>query len=274
LKGLRGALERGLEMAHRSRILRDLGSEAAVTARSCQRIRVATSADDASLARQKRLDCQGRADASPSVFASEARFSQLPGRPTRCIRFWRMKRANIPLAFPCGADFSAMPEVDRGRLCAACETVVHDLSSMSEAEARAVLAQRETARLCVRYLYDVDGRVVFAGRELAGARIIPDYALTRKAKVRLARAAMLAAPLVLFQACGGASAGFSGGYQTDGGDEENAGHRLADPDVSDAGADARDGGTADGGDATEREDASGGDGGDASDAAARDATDQ
>jgi hypothetical protein len=181
-----------------------------------------------------------------------------------------MKRANIPLAFPCGADFSAMPEVDRGRLCAACETVVHDLSSMNEAEASAVLAQRETARLCVRYLYDAGGHVVFAGRELAGARIIPDYALTRKAKVRLARAAMLAAPLVLFQACGGASAGFSGGYQNDGGEEENAGHRPAD-----AGSDARDGGaTADGGDTTEREDASGGDGGDASDAAASDATDQ
>ena len=191
------------------------------------------------------------------------------------MRFWRMKRANIPLAFPCGADFSAMPEVDRGRLCAACQTVVHDLSSMNEAEARAVLAQRETARLCVRYLYDVGGHVVFAGRERAGARIIPDYALTRKAKVRLARAAMLAAPLVLFQACGGASAGFSGGYQSDGGEDENAGHRPADPGVSDAGGDAREGGaTADGGDTTEREDASGGDGGDASDTAAREATDQ
>ena len=192
-----------------------------------------------------------------------------------------MKRANIPLAFPCGADFSAMPEVDRGRLCAACRTVVHDLSAMNEAEARAVLAQRETARLCVRYLYDVGGRVVFAGRELAGARllpagtkIIPDYGLTRKAKARLAQAAMLAAPLVLFQACGGASGGFSGGYQSDGGEEENAGHGPADAGVSDAGGDARDGGTADGGETTEREDASGGDGGDASDTAARDATDQ
>ena len=186
---------------------------------------------------------------------------------------WRMKRVNIPLAFPCGADFSAMPEVERGRLCAACQTVVHDLSSMNEAEARAVLAQRGTARLCVRYLYDVGGRVVFAERKLAGAKIIPDYALTRKAKVRLARAAMLAAPLVLFQACGGASAGFSGGYQGDAG-EEDAGHRPADPSVSDAGGDARDGGTGDADDTTEREDASGGDGGDASDTGARDATDQ
>ena len=152
---------------------------------------------------------------------------------------------------------------------------------MNAAEARAVLAQRETARLCVRYLYDAGGRVVFAGRELAGARrlpagtrIIPDYALTRKAKVRLARAAMLAAPLVLFQACGGASAGFSGGYPSDGGEEESAGHRPADAGVSDAGGDARDGGTADGGDTAEREDASGSDGGDASDTAASDATDQ
>ena len=167
-----------------------------------------------------------------------------------------MNRDEIPLAFPCGADFGSMPEVDRGRLCASCQTVVHDLSSMSETEARSALANGETSRLCVRYLYDAGGHVVFAGRDVAGVRIIPDHSLTRKAKARLAQAAMLAAPLVLFQACGGASAGFSqypdyGDAQAQGGEDASSGHRPADAGVSDARADTYDAGATDGSDASD-----------------------
>jgi hypothetical protein len=154
-----------------------------------------------------------------------------------------MRRDDIPLAFPCGVDFKSMPRVAGGRLCSACETIVHDLSSMSEAAARAVLAGRTTDRLCVRYLYDARGRVVFAGEALAGAVIVPAHSLTRKAAARLARTAMLAAPLVLFQACGGNSGGFSGAP-----DAEADGYRPAEPTIPDAGADAPDA-HGDGGDA-------------------------
>jgi hypothetical protein len=157
-----------------------------------------------------------------------------------------MKRDDIPLAFPCGADFTSMPKVDGGRLCSACDTIVHDLSSMSEADARAVLASRTTDRLCVRYLYDARGRVVFAGEPLAGATIVPADSLTRKAAARLARTAMLAAPLVLFQACGGNSAGFSG--TPDPLDAQADGYQPAEPSLSEAGADAPDA-SEDGGDA-------------------------
>jgi hypothetical protein len=193
-----------------------------------------------------------------------------------------MKRDEIPLAFPCGADFGAMPEVDRGRLCASCKTIVRDLSSMGESEARAVLAERETSRLCVRYLYDAAGRVVFREREVAGAKIIPDYSLTRKAKARLRQAAMLVAPLVLFQACGGASAGFSDDSLGDAQAEAASGHQPADAAVVDAERDAGVVTTVDGGDASDaatRDGTTGDggvvtseDGGDASDGATKDAS--
>lgn len=98
-----------------------------------------------------------------------------------------------------------MTRAEGGRLCAECQTVVRDLSSMHEEEARALLASSAGARLCVRYLCDTSGRVVFAGdEETARARIVPAYKLTARAKARIAQAALLAAPLVLFEACGGA----------------------------------------------------------------------
>jgi hypothetical protein len=116
-----------------------------------------------------------------------------------------MNERDVPLAFPCGRDFHSMTRAEGGRLCAECQTVVRDLSSMREEEARALLDGSAGARLCVRYLYDTSGRVVFAGdEEVARAQIVPAFQLTRKAKARIAQAALLVAPLVLFEACGGA----------------------------------------------------------------------
>lgn len=109
-----------------------------------------------------------------------------------------MLRDEVPLHFPCGASFAEMKKLeDRKRLCAACDTVVHDLSAMSEDEARALLASRDRARLCVRYLYDArTGEIAFEG-------LVPAASLTARMKQRFAQAALLAAPLVLVEACGG-----------------------------------------------------------------------
>jgi hypothetical protein len=116
-----------------------------------------------------------------------------------------MNEREVPLAFPCGRDFRSMTRAEGGRLCAECQTVVRDLSSMHEDEARALLDGSAGARLCVRYLYDTSGRIVFAGDEdVSRAQIVPAFQLTRKAKARIAQAALLVAPLVLFEACGGA----------------------------------------------------------------------
>ena len=111
---------------------------------------------------------------------------------------------------------------------------------MSEVEARKVLAARAGGQLCVRYLYDARGRVVFAGDAgAATAPIIPAFNLTRRAKARIARTALLAVPLVLFEACGGAP---------DDTPVANWQQRDAASDVLDAGVDpSSDAGSGDGG---------------------------
>jgi hypothetical protein len=86
---------------------------------------------------------------------------------------------------------------DRARLCDACDTVVTDLSSMDEADARAALAEN-VGRLCVRYLYDPrTEEIAFKGRAL-----LPASGLVRSAKRVAATAVALVAPM-LVQACGG-----------------------------------------------------------------------
>jgi hypothetical protein len=168
-----------------------------------------------------------------------------------------MNEREVPLAFPCGKDFGSMASAEGGRLCTECQTVVRDLSSMPEDEARALLEGAAAGRLCVRYLYDTAGRIVFAGSDEASrAQIVPAFRLTRKARARIARAALLAAPLVLFEACGGAvgdpptqnwqqpmpanptvdDAGDGGGTDDGGGGEEAA--SPADGGPGDAGPDA------------------------------------
>ncbi len=48
----------------------------------------------------------------------------------------------------------------RSRFCASCKKEVHDLSRMSEVEARLVLAKSVEASVCVRYLADRHGEVL------------------------------------------------------------------------------------------------------------------
>jgi len=112
-----------------------------------------------------------------------------------------MQRDEIPITTPCGADWTSMTPVEaRARLCAACNKVVHDLSAMSEAEVRKVIGG---GPVCVRYLYDVHGRVILGGAP-EGAKIVPAGALLSKAaRSKWLRAAALAASAIVFEACGG-----------------------------------------------------------------------
>ncbi len=72
-----------------------------------------------------------------------------------------MQATEIAIETPCGQDWQSMKPGDRKRFCGECKKHVHDLSSMSRAEAREVLQSRPTEGLCVRYLYDAHGDVVF-----------------------------------------------------------------------------------------------------------------
>ncbi len=101
-----------------------------------------------------------------------------------------MKNNELPIAAPCDADWSTMTLADRGRFCGACKKVVRELTQLTEPEARALLAAPPTEGLCVRYIHDHTGEIVFK------PEVVPVSALTRMKRA----AAVLAAasrPLAL-----------------------------------------------------------------------------
>lgn len=113
-----------------------------------------------------------------------------------------MHRSEVPIVTPCNADWSGMSSVEaRARLCADCNKVVHDVSAMKAREVRDLL---DEGPVCVRYLYDVHGRVLLGGAP-EGARIVPASALlSRVARSKWLAAAAVAASAIVFEACGGA----------------------------------------------------------------------
>lgn len=106
-----------------------------------------------------------------------------------------MRREDIAIDLPCSADWDTMTAAGKKKFCADCKKFVHDLSRMKEDEAKALL---ETGKdLCVRYVYDELGNVVFD----IDQKMLRASALTRFAKA----AAIVALPLSL-TACMGAAA--------------------------------------------------------------------
>jgi hypothetical protein len=111
-----------------------------------------------------------------------------------------MNRSEIPIALPCTADWSRMTLAERGRFCFACRKVVRDLEQMTEREARALLASPPTEGLCVRYVHDATGEIVFRRDDVVPAGRIVRRAVTMalSAALPLATAACLgAAPRVM-----------------------------------------------------------------------------
>jgi hypothetical protein len=109
-----------------------------------------------------------------------------------------MKRDALKLSFSCGEDFESMERRGATRHCASCDHAVHDLSSMTEREATALLARpRDGQQMCVRYRYDDDGVVLFMPEPSRRLRLIRQISGVQ----RLAAAALVAAPL-LWTACG------------------------------------------------------------------------
>lgn len=54
-----------------------------------------------------------------------------------------------------------MDRVERGRFCHGCDKKVHDLSSMTEPEAKSVLNLHAGKRICVSYAQDSGGNIRF-----------------------------------------------------------------------------------------------------------------
>lgn len=161
-----------------------------------------------------------------------------------------MHRRDLRILTPCGADWASMTATEaKGRLCAACDKVVHDVSAMSERAAKESIGDGPA---CVRYLYDAHGNVFF-GRPAEGTVIVPASSLLSKVAQRkwMAAAALAAVPMLL-EACGGADGSARSYYVNP--VQEDGGRENADPNVkddagsTDAGVDATDGQEDDAGD--------------------------
>jgi hypothetical protein len=110
-----------------------------------------------------------------------------------------MHKDQVEITTPCGVDWNGLSRRGNARFCGQCTKLVHDLSSLTEDAARALL-QSASGELCVRYLYDATGKIHFSPK----AALVPASRLSWRG---LARAASLSAPL-LMQACGGNAGGY------------------------------------------------------------------
>lgn len=97
------------------------------------------------------------------------------------------------------------------RFCASCEKHVHDLSALSEAEARSLLQNAQHGSLCVQYTADASGQVQFAPART--------FALRRKARPLLAGVAgsLLAACAAPVDGALPGELAYDGGSEIDGG---------------------------------------------------------
>lgn len=159
-----------------------------------------------------------------------------------------MDKSKLPIGRPCDVDFAKMKPADRGRFCVDCKKVVHELAQLTEAEAQELFSNAKKGELCVRYVYDVHGKVFFADTP---RNVIPAGLLVRAKRVATAAAA-LAAPLAI-AACdiGGTIQGDLVGYGgngviAEGPDAEADAGADADA-ATDAKDDAKDDAEADGG---------------------------
>jgi len=72
-----------------------------------------------------------------------------------------MRAKHLPIASPCEEDWDAMRSTGCGKFCQACDKPVYDLSSMTEQQARALLANDAKRGICISYLADARGNVSF-----------------------------------------------------------------------------------------------------------------
>jgi hypothetical protein len=109
-----------------------------------------------------------------------------------------MRREDLTIETPCQQAWDGMKPADmKKRFCDECKLHVHDLAAMTKREAKSVLASESTEGLCIRFLYDQHGEVVFSD----DPRLVAPSALVR-AK-RFAFGAMAVALPMTLTACMG-----------------------------------------------------------------------
>jgi len=91
-----------------------------------------------------------------------------------------------------------MTLADRGRFCGQCSKVVQELSQLTEREARALLAAPRTEGLCVRYVHDTTGEILFR------RDVVPVGHLTRVRRAAAAALAVASLPVAMAGCMGAA----------------------------------------------------------------------
>ncbi|MEO1271237.1 MAG: hypothetical protein AAFX99_24360, partial [Myxococcota bacterium] len=104
-----------------------------------------------------------------------------------------MKADHLTIAEPCQADWNAMTGTASRRFCGSCQKHVHNLSEMTERQARKLLKQASCGtELCVRYRSGADGQIVFQPEFGLDVRLRNQLAGVR----RLLAASAIAIPLL------------------------------------------------------------------------------
>jgi len=106
-----------------------------------------------------------------------------------------MNSKALVIAQPCHADWTKMTPADGGRFCGDCKKVVKHISAMTEKDARKLLRSAGDGELCIRYMHDKFGNVVF-GADQPRPDFVPASMLSR-AKRAIASAGLAVAS----QAC-------------------------------------------------------------------------
>lgn len=106
-----------------------------------------------------------------------------------------MNSKALVIAKPCDADWTKMTPADGGRFCGECKKVVKHISAMTEKDARKLLRSAGEGELCIRYMHDKFGNVVF-GVDQPRPDFVPASMLSR-AKRAIAYAGLAVAS----QAC-------------------------------------------------------------------------
>jgi hypothetical protein len=98
-----------------------------------------------------------------------------------------MRADDVAIEAPCSEDWDRMrPEAGaQRRWCEQCERHVHDLSKMSERAARAFLRETAERDVCIAYVEDEAGELVFAPQP----RIVPLARLASAATISMMLAA-------------------------------------------------------------------------------------
>jgi hypothetical protein len=78
----------------------------------------------------------------------------------------------LPLRDPCSLRFASLRGEGATRSCNQCGKQVHDLSSRTEEEARALLDAAGEGEVCVRFLATRDGRIRFRVAAVATALVV------------------------------------------------------------------------------------------------------